>query len=172
MSENKDDKLVKDLSEELQSVAEHEQENNGKNKKPKKKRSKLRIALYIIGGMFGLGLIGFISLVVYIYILSLELPSTDEFSKFKYNEPMVVYDAKGTVIAELGAERRYPVPIEEMPKYVYQAVVAVEDGRFYEHSGIDPWGIARAMVANIKAGRMVEGGSTLTQQLVKYIFNP
>ena len=170
MSENKDDKLVKDLSEELQSVAEHEQENNGKGKKPKKKRSKLRIALYIIGGMFGLGLIGFISLVVYIYILSLELPSTDEFSKFKYNEPMVVYDAKGTVIAELGAERRYPVPIEEMPKYVYQAVVAVEDGRFYEHSGIDPWGIARAMVANIKAGRMVEGGSTLTQQLVKVIY--
>ena len=170
MSENKDDKLVKDLSEELQSVAEHEQENNGKSKKPKKKRSKLRIALYIIGGMFGLGLIGFISLVVYIYILSLELPSTDEFSKFKYNEPMVVYDAKGTVIAELGAERRYPVPIEEMPKYVYQAVVAVEDGRFYEHSGIDPWGIARAMVANIKAGRMVEGGSTLTQQLVKVIY--
>ena len=71
MSENKDDKLVKELSEELQSVAEHEQENNGKGKKPKKKRSKLRIALYIIGGMVGLGLIGFISLVVYIYILSL-----------------------------------------------------------------------------------------------------
>lgn len=170
MSEHNDDKLVKDLSEELQSVAEHEQENNGKGKKPRKKRSKLRIALYIIGSMFGLGLIGFISLAVYIYILSLELPSTDEFSKFKYNEPMVVYDAKGTVIAELGAERRYPVPIEEMPKYVYQAVVAVEDGRFYEHSGIDPWGIARAMVTNIKAGRMVEGGSTLTQQLVKIIY--
>lgn len=170
MSENKDDKLVKDLSEELQSVAEHEQENKGKGKKPRKKWSKLRIALYIIGGMFGLGLIGFITLAIYIYVISLELPSTDEFSKFKYNEPMVVYDAKGTVIAELGAERRYPVPIEEMPKYVYQAVVAVEDGRFYEHSGIDPWGIARAMVTNIKAGRMVEGGSTLTQQLVKVIY--
>ena len=46
----------------------------------------------------------------------------------------------------------------------------VEDARFYEHSGIDPWGIARAMVSNIKAGRMVEGGSTLTQQLVKVIY--
>ena len=186
--ENKDDKLIKDLSEELQNAAEHEYESNHKssnndidddsssdnndenNNKPKKKLTKLRIALYGIAGMFGLGLLGFLGLVLYIYIISLELPSTDEFSKFKYTEPMVVYDSKGTVIAELGAERRYPVPIEEMPKYVYQAVVAVEDGRFYEHSGIDPWGIARAMVANIKAGRMVEGGSTLTQQLVKVIY--
>lgn len=203
--ENKDDKLVNDLSEELAKVAEQEekqenaensksetsnndnvdtqeekavddnreetqaQDNNG-GKKPKKKRSKLRIALIIIGSMFGLGVLGVAGLAIYIYMLSLELPSTDEFSKFKYNEPMVVYDAKGTVIAELGAERRYPVPIEEMPKYVYQAVVAVEDGRFFEHSGIDPWGIARAMVTNIKAGRMVEGGSTLTQQLVKIIY--
>ncbi len=57
-----------------------------------------------------------------------------------------------------------------MPPYVYQSVVAVEDARFYEHSGIDPLGIARAMVSNIKAGKMVEGGSTLTQQLVKVIY--
>ena len=195
--ENKDDKLIKDLSEELQSAAEHEYDskynissndnksnddtdeidddndndnNDENNNQPKKKRSKLRLALYGIAGMFGLGLLGFLGLVLYIYIISLELPSTDEFSKFKYNEPMVVYDAEGTVIAELGAERRYPVAIEDMPKHVYQAVVAVEDARFYEHSGIDPWGIARAMVANIKAGRMVEGGSTLTQQLVKVIY--
>ena len=195
--ENKDDKLIKDLSEELQSAAEHEYDskynissndnksnddtdeidddndndnNDEHNNKPKKKWTKLRIALYGIAGMFGLGLLGFLGLVLYIYIISLELPSTDEFSKFKYNEPMVVYDAEGTVIAELGAERRYPVAIEDMPKHVYQAVVAVEDARFYEHSGIDPWGIARAMVANIKAGRMVEGGSTLTQQLVKVIY--
>ena len=189
--ENKDDKLIKDLSEELQSAAEHEYDSNHNrsnddnddidndndddnndenNNQPKKKWTKLRIALYGIAGMFGLGLLGFLGLVLYIYIISLELPSTDEFSKFKYNEPMVVYDAEGTVIAELGAERRYPVAIEDMPKHVYQAVVAVEDARFYEHSGIDPWGIARAMVANIKAGRMVEGGSTLTQQLVKVIY--
>ena len=195
--ENKDDKLIKDLSEELQSAAEHEYDskhnissndnksnddtdeidddndndnNDENNNKSKKKWTKLRIALYGIAGMFGLGLLGFLGLVLYIYIISLELPSTDEFSKFKYNEPMVVYDAEGTVIAELGAERRYPVAIEDMPKHVYQAVVAVEDARFYEHSGIDPWGIARAMVANIKAGRMVEGGSTLTQQLVKVIY--
>ncbi len=182
--ENKDDKLIHDLTEELKNAADNENDNNengyssnsddfnndGNNTKPKKKRSKLRIALYAVAGMFGLGLLGIISLVIMVFIISRELPSTDEFSKFKYNEPMVVYDAAGTVIAELGAERRYPVSIDKMPPYVYQAVVAVEDGRFYEHSGIDPWGIARAMVTNIKAGRMVEGGSTLTQQLVKVIY--
>ena len=168
MSENKQDNNENNipiLVEELNNIAN----NNNNNKKPKK-RSKLRIILYIIGAMFALGVIGLVSVIVYIYILSLELPSTDEFSKFKYTEPMVVYDAKGNIIAELGAERRYPISIDQMPPYVYQAVVAVEDARFYEHSGIDPWGIARAMVSNIKAGKMVEGGSTLTQQLVKVIY--
>ena len=169
MSENKQDNNENNipiLVEELNNIANN---NKNNNKKPKK-RSKLRIILYIIGAMFALGVIGLVSVIVYIYILSLELPSTDEFSKFKYTEPMVVYDAKGNIIAELGAERRYPISIDQMPPYVYQAVVAVEDARFYEHSGIDPWGIARAMVSNIKAGKMVEGGSTLTQQLVKVIY--
>ena len=168
MSENKfnnNENNISLLAEELNNIAN----NNDNNKKPKK-RSKLRIILYIIVAVFALGIIGLVSIIVYIYALSLELPSTDEFSKFKYTEPMVVYDAKGNIIAELGAERRYPISIEQMPPYVYQAVVAVEDARFYEHSGIDPWGIARAMVSNIKAGRMVEGGSTLTQQLVKVIY--
>lgn len=168
MSENKfnnNENNIPLLAEELNSIA-----NNNDNNKNPKKHSKLRIILYIIGTLFALGIIGLVSIIVYIYVLSLELPSTDEFSKFKYTEPMVVYDAKGNIIAELGAERRYPISIDQMPPYVYQAVVAVEDARFYEHSGIDPWGIARAMVSNIKAGRMVEGGSTLTQQLVKVIY--
>ncbi len=168
MSENKfnnNENNIPLLAEELNSIA-----NNNDNNKNPKKHSKLRIILYIIGTLLALGIIGLVSIIVYIYVLSLELPSTDEFSKFKYTEPMVVYDAKGNIIAELGAEKRYPISIDQMPPYVYQAVVAVEDARFYEHSGIDPWGIARAMVSNIKAGRMVEGGSTLTQQLVKVIY--
>lgn len=169
MSENNQDNNENNvplLSDELNKIANNDNNDNKKTKK----RSKLRIILYIIGTIFALGIIGLVSIIVYIYILSLQLPSTDEFSKFKYTEPMVVYDAKGNIIAELGAERRYPISIDQMPPYVYQAVVAVEDARFYEHSGIDPWGIARAMVSNIKAGRMVEGGSTLTQQLVKVIY--
>lgn len=175
MSDNKidnSDNNIPDIAEELNNIVagnEDNDENNNGNKK-RKKRSKLRIILYILAFMVMVGIICTVSVIIYVYKLSLELPSTDEFSKFKYTEPMVVYDAKGNIIAELGAERRYPITIEQMPKYVYQAVVAVEDARFYDHKGIDPWGIARAMVSNIKAGKMVEGGSTLTQQLVKVIY--
>ena len=152
-------------------IAEIYGDKKNKDKKNKeKKKSKLRFILYIFLFLILIGVISVVSGGIYIYKLSKELPSTEEFGKFKYTEPMVVYDAKGTVIAELGSERRYPISIDEMPIYIPRAVVAVEDGRFYEHSGIDPMGIMRAMVTNIKAGRMVEGGSTLTQQLVKVLY--
>jgi penicillin-binding protein 1A len=82
----------------------------------------------------------------------------------------MVYDSTGKVIAELGTERRYPIHISEMPMSVRLAVVAVEDARFFEHNGIDLIGILRATLKNIRAGRFAEGGSTLTQQLVKNIF--
>lgn len=123
--------------------------------------------------LLGVGIFSAAGLTVYIYFLSKELPSVEEVSSFRYNEPTVVYDATGKVIAELGPERRYPVPMDKIPKYIGQAVVAVEDSRFYEHKGVDFLGIARAFFVNLKAGRVVEGGSTLTQQLVKVIYlNP
>lgn len=134
---------------------------------------KMKIVIISILSIMGLGLLSSVGVLLYIYSLSRELPSTSEISSFKYNEPLVVYDATGKVIAELGPERRYPVSMDIIPKYMGQAVVAVEDARFYEHSGVDFWGIARAFFVNLKAGRVVEGGSTLTQQLVKIIYlNP
>lgn len=132
-----------------------------------------KIIIITILSIFGVGIFSAAGLTVYIYFLSKELPSVEEVSSFKYNEPTVVYDATGKVIAELGPERRYPVPMARIPKYIGQAVVAVEDSRFYEHKGVDFLGIARAFFVNLKAGRVVEGGSTLTQQLVKVIYlNP
>ena len=65
------------------------------------------------------------------------------------------------------AEQRTSVPISEMPKYLKDAVVAIEDRRFYSHSGIDLEGIIRAGVANLRAGGTAEGGSTITQQMIK-----
>lgn len=169
MADKKNGKKRK--NEEIPSLEEELKRASEPDVKVKKRGiTKLRAALYIFLFAVVLGVIGTGALIGYVYSLSLGLPSTEEFSRFKYSEPMVVYDAGGTVIAELGAERRYPLSIEEMPDYIYKAVVAVEDSRFYEHSGVDPWGIARAMIANIKAGRMVEGGSTLTQQLVKVLY--
>src|SRR5262249_29534049 len=64
-------------------------------------------------------------------------------------------------------ERRYWVPLEDLPDHVWQAFVAAEDQHFFDHRGVDFTGIARALVVNYRAGGSVQGASTLTQQLVK-----
>jgi penicillin-binding protein 1A len=83
---------------------------------------------------------------------------------------MMVLAADGTVLAERGAFFGDDVRIAELPAYVAQAIIAIEDRRYRSHFGVDPWGLARAMVENLRAGRVVQGGSTLTQQLAKNLF--
>ena len=75
----------------------------------------------------------------------------------------------GSVLAERGAAHDY-VTLDQLPKLVPAAVVATEDRRFFEHYGLDPVGMIRAMFANLRAGRFAQGGSTLTQQLAKNLF--
>ena len=80
------------------------------------------------------------------------------------------YDIKGNLIyTTLSEERRIPVGLEKIPKYTQQAFIAIEDNRFYEHSGVDFRGTARALISTI-SGREVQGGSTITQQLAKNAF--
>src|SRR5690606_5635940 len=67
-------------------------------------------------------------------------------------------------------EDRLPVALSDVPQDLIDAIIAVEDQRFYTHYGIDPIGIARAMWSNLKAGSIVQGGSTLTQQLIKNLY--
>lgn len=67
-------------------------------------------------------------------------------------------------------EDRLPLTLSEVPPALIQAVIAVEDQRFYNHFGVDPMGIGRAMIANLRSGGIVQGGSTLTQQLVKNLY--
>ena len=76
----------------------------------------------------------------------------------------------GTELAQRGTFFGDSVNIEALPDYVPNAIIAIEDRRFYSHYGIDPWGLARAMVKNVSAGRMTQGGSTITQQLAKNLF--
>ncbi len=83
---------------------------------------------------------------------------------------MMMLARDGTVITERGSFYGDAANIHELPVYVPLAVVAIEDRRFYSHFGIDPIGLVRAFYANYKAGRVVQGGSTLTQQLAKNLF--
>jgi penicillin-binding protein 2D len=81
-----------------------------------------------------------------------------------------VFDNQGRFVGRILPEKRYWVSIDRIPAFLQKAVVAVEDARFYEHNGIDVRGIARALVKDVVKGRMAEGGSTITQQLIKNKF--
>jgi 1A family penicillin-binding protein len=78
-----------------------------------------------------------------------------------------VFDREGRFVGRILPEGRYWTPIDRIPVFLQKAVVAIEDSRFYEHGGIDIRGIARALVKDVVKGKLAEGGSTITQQLVK-----
>src|SRR5919199_2138341 len=82
-----------------------------------------------------------------------------------------VYAANGTLLGSIPAERnRQPVPLERISRWMRKATVAIEDRRFYKHGGVDYQGIIRAAVKDLSAGRVVQGGSTITQQLVRNVY--
>jgi len=81
-----------------------------------------------------------------------------------------IFDNQGKFAGRILSDKRYWTPIDKIPFFLQKALIAVEDSRFYEHSGIDYRGIARAMVKNVVKRRMAEGGSTITQQLIKNKF--
>ena len=78
-----------------------------------------------------------------------------------------VYDRNGKKAGEFFRERRTVIPYEKMPKQLIQAFLAAEDDQFFEHKGINVTAILRATIANIRAGKSVQGGSTITQQVAK-----
>ena len=86
-------------------------------------------------------------------------------------ENSFVYAADGTLLGSIPAERnRQPVPLSLVSPWMAKATIAVEDRRFYEHGGVDYWGIVRAAVRDATKGRIVEGGSTIAQQLVRNLY--
>ena len=92
-----------------------------------------------------------------------------ELHDFRAATACQILDKDGELLDTFYVERRYPVNVDDLPETVWGAFVAAEDRRFFEHPGVDAWGIMRAIVVNLRAGRTVEGGSTLTQQVVKNI---
>ncbi|WP_202078369.1 transglycosylase domain-containing protein [Caldalkalibacillus salinus] len=94
----------------------------------------------------------------------------DESKLENMRQATTLYDRKGEEVGKIFRENREYVPLEEMPDLLKEAFVAVEDRRFYEHSGVDFRSIARALYRDILARSAVEGGSTITQQLVKNVF--
>ena len=101
--------------------------------------------------------------------LTQDLPDAAELLDYRPPTATRVYAADGTLIGEFYVERRYLMPIEQVPLGVRRAFLAAEDADFYTHRGIDPQGIARAVYMNLREGEIVQGASTITQQVVKQL---
>lgn len=102
--------------------------------------------------------------------LERSLPETSELFTFVRDNTLTIKAADSTILQQQGPATRQQLKLEEMPKPLIQAFIASEDRRFYQHHGVDYQGILRAFVSNIHAGNVVEGGSTITQQLARILF--
>jgi penicillin-binding protein 1A len=113
------------------------------------------------------GGIGFAGIVAY---YGAQMPSATTWAIPDRPPNVKIVSADGQLVANRGVTGGEAIGLHEMSPYVPQAVMAIEDRRFYAHFGVDPIGLARAMVQNIMQGRLSQGGSTLTQQLAKNLF--
>jgi penicillin-binding protein 1A len=115
----------------------------------------------------GLVAIGLVALGLVVRHFEAGLPGVSELRAYQAPQVTRVLARDGTVLAELFTQRRTVVPIESLPPHVKLAVLAAEDAGFYEHQGLNYWGIARAMLVNLRSRGARQGGSTITQQVVK-----
>lgn len=103
---------------------------------------------------------------LYIYLES-QLPNIDFLKTVQFQVPLRVYTQEGRLIQEYGEKRRIPLTYEEIPKTLVYALLATEDQRFFEHPGVDIFGLGRATVRMIKTGTKSQGGSTITMQVAR-----
>jgi len=144
-----------------------------KKRKPKKKR-RGGFLKWLSMGVFSIFitilLIGFIGTLAIYYTFTYQLPDVRKLKSFEPSTVTLMYSDQDELIAELYLEKRILVPLNKIPVQLKQAALAVEDANFYSHMGIDPRAIFRAFLTNMRAGHVVEGGSTITQQLSKTLF--
>jgi len=115
----------------------------------------------------GSGMIAFIGVV---WSIERSLPETAELFTFVRDETVTIKAADGTILQQQGPATREQLKLEEIPKPLIQAFIASEDRRFYQHHGVDYQGILRASFSNLRSANLVEGGSTITQQLARILF--
>jgi len=112
--------------------------------------------------LIGAGTLFVVVMVVFLYFVPLPPPVVPVATR--------VFDRNGELVGSLFSENRIPVPLSQVPDVLKKGIVALEDERFYRHRGIDPVGIARALWRNLLAGRIVEGGSTITAQVARTLY--
>ena len=130
--------------------------------KPLYRRRGFWVGLGVSGGM--------IAFVGVWWSIERSLPETAELFTFVRDDTLTIKAADGTILQQQGPATREQLNLEEIPKPLIQAFIASEDRRFYQHHGVDYQGIVRAFLSNIRSAELVEGGSTITQQLARILF--
>ena len=130
----------------------------------------MRWVLYPLAALTGLLLLGVAIAALAISMAWPTLPSLEALTDYHPKIPLRVYTADGALIGEYGEERRSFVRIQDVPPVLKQAILAAEDDRFYQHSGVDFLGIARATAANLVTGGKRQGASTITMQVARNFY--
>ena len=124
----------------------------------------------IFAWLFNICLIGCVAVGGYVAYIYMRMPSLDSILHETRPAAITILDKNGNEIRSSGRIMGAPVSVDTLPPHVWQAIVAIEDKRFFEHGPIDYRGITRAVFSNLKSGRVAAGGSTITQQTAKNIF--
>ena len=123
---------------------------------------------HIIGFLFGICLLLTLFLGVLLFAFkTLDLPAISSVSQYRPLQASEILDRHGKVLERIFIENRTVLPLEKMPPLLPKAFVAAEDGRFYDHPGLDFWSVFRALINNARDGRRSQGGSTITQQVAR-----
>jgi penicillin-binding protein 1A len=133
---------------------------------------KVFLGVAVVGSLAAIAVLGF---GLWVLSIAADTPGIDQLNPIDAGTTSRVYAADGTRLGFIQSdEARTPIPLRRMPKVLKDATIAIEDERFYEHDGVDLPSIGRAAVENFRAGKTVQGGSTITMQLVRnlYIADP
>ncbi len=117
----------------------------------------------------GLGILAFLALAVLYFSIRSELPSVQSLKDLKWQTPMQIFSQDGKLISQFGEKKRIPLTLNEMPKNLINAILATEDDRFYQHFGVDPIGVGRAVFGKL-TGQNKGGASTITMQVARNFF--
>lgn len=141
---------------------------SGKKKTAATRRTKPLGEKHIIAFFFSVALLLTVFLTVLLgFFQQLNLPGIRNVSNYQPLQATLILDRHGAVVDRIFTENRIVIGLDQMPPLLPKAFVAAEDGRFYEHPGLDFYSVLRALVNNIRAGRKSQGGSTITQQVAK-----
>jgi penicillin-binding protein 1A len=143
---------------------------NARGPEPRRSKNKRSVLGRLIGLLFVVGFWGAVAGGLAFAYIWFSLDQRGLLQIPQRQPGVMILAADGTQLSEQGSFNGDAAHIAELPDYVPNAVIAIEDRRFRSHYGVDPIGLARAMSRNMLAGRMVQGGSTLTQQLAKNLF--